>query len=62
MIHCYIIRDEKFLDVRGETNDIEEMEDGFDYGYESDKYYCETLEEYKKVIREICGYRTKKWK
>lgn len=61
LVHCYIQRGEAFLDVRGETDDEELVEEGFDYGYEHGKVYCETLEEYKKVIRDICGFDDEKW-
>lgn len=62
LIHCYIIRNGKYVDIRGETDDIEDMEEGFDYGYDTGKYLCENLEEYKRMIRKICHYRNKKWK
>ena len=62
LIHCYIIRNGKYLDIRGETDDIEDIEDGFDYGYDNGKYQCADLEEYKRMIRMICHYRSKKWK
>lgn len=56
LIHCYIQRGDVFLDVRGETDDEELVEEGFDYGYDNEKVYCDTLEVYKEVIRDICGY------
>lgn len=62
LVHCYIIRDGKYLDVRGETESIEDVEEGFDYGYDNDTYECNSLEEYKMMIRKICHYRSKKWK
>lgn len=61
LIHCYIQRQDVFLDVRGETADKNLIEDGFDYGYIHDKIYCSSLEEYKSWIRNICGYEDKKW-
>lgn len=62
LIHCYIIRDGKYVDVRGETTNIEDVEEGFDYYYDNDTYECNSLEEYKMMIRKICRYRNKKWK
>lgn len=62
LIHCYIVRDGKYLDIRGETENIEDVEEGFDYWNDNDKYECNSLEEYKRIIREICHYRSKKWK
>jgi hypothetical protein len=62
LIHCFIKRENKYVDVRGETDDIEDIEEGFDYCYDSDKYYCRDLDDYKCMIRKICGYRSKRWK
>lgn len=62
LVHCYIIRDGKYIDVRGETENIEDMEEGFDYWSDNDTYHCKDLEEYKRMIRKICHYRSKKWK
>jgi len=62
LIHCYIIRNGKYLDVRGETDDIEDIKDGFDYYPDNDEYHCNNLEEYKQMIRTICGYKDKIWK
>ncbi len=62
LIHCYIVRNGKYLDVRGETESIEDVEEGFDYGCDNDTYECCSLEEYKRMIRKICHYRSKKWK
>ena len=50
LIHCFLIRDGKYLDVRGETESIEDIEDGFDYWSEDDKYYCADLNEFKRMI------------
>ena len=61
LIHCYIQRQDVFLDVRGETADEKLITDGFDYGYLHEKIYCSDLEEYKSWIRNICGYEDKKW-
>ena len=61
LIHCYIQRGDMFLDVRGETDDEELVEEGFEYWFEHGKVYCETLEDYKEVIRDICGYEDEKW-
>jgi len=61
LIHCYIKRGDDFVDVRGKTPDEELIADGFDYGYDHDKIYCSSLEEYKSYIREICGYEDEKW-
>lgn len=62
LIHCYLIRNGLYIDVRGETDDIEKIKDGFDYGYENDTYECKDLEEYKAMIRKICHYKDKKWR
>lgn len=62
LIHCYIIRNGKYIDVRGETENIEDMKEGFDYWCDNDFYHCKDLEEYKRMIRKICHYRSKKWK
>lgn len=62
LIHCYIIRGDKFLDVRGETEWLEDIEEGFDYWHDNDIYHCKDLDEYKMMIRKICHYRSKKWK
>lgn len=61
LIHCYIKRGNLFVDVRGETTDEELIEDGYDYGYDNGKVYCNSIEEYKMWIRKICRYRSKKW-
>lgn len=61
LVHCYIIRDGKYIDVRGETENIEDIEEGFDCWSDNDTYHCKDLEEYKKMIRKICHYRSKKW-
>lgn len=61
LIHCYIQRQDVFLDVRGETTDENLIKEGFDYGYIHEKIYCSSLEEYKSWIRNICGYADKKW-
>ena len=62
LIHCYIIRNGKYLDVRGETENIEDVKEGFDYWNDNATYYCKNIEEYKMMIRKICRYRSKKWK
>lgn len=62
LIHCYIKRGNVFIDVRGETAKEELIEEGFDYGYDNGKIYCSSLNEYKKWIRKIVGYKNKKWK
>ena len=62
LVHCYIQRGDKYVDVRGETNDIKDVEEGFDYWPDNDTYECKDLDEYKRMIRKICHYRSKKWK
>ena len=61
LIHCYIQRQDVFLDVRGEAVDEKLITGGFDYGFLHEKIYCSSLEEYKSWIRNICGYEDKKW-
>ena len=61
IIHCYILRNGYYVDVRGKTDNIEDVIEGFDYGYDNAAFYCKDLEEYKKTIRQICHYRSKKW-
>lgn len=62
LIHCYIKRDNLFVDVRGETLDETLITDGFDYGPDDDKIFCHSLDEYKWWIQKICHYKDKKWK
>lgn len=54
LVHCYIQRGDVFLDVRGETDDEGLIEEGFEYNYyDNDRVYCESLVEFKEVIRDI---------
>jgi hypothetical protein len=62
LIHCYIIRNGKYLDIRGKTDNIEDVKEGFDYWRDNDFYHCKDLKEYKRMIRKICHYRSKKWR
>lgn len=32
LMHCCLYRDGKYVDVRGETDDLDDVIDGFDYG------------------------------
>lgn len=61
LIHCYIIRNGYFVDIRGKTKSIELIEEEYDYGEFERKIYCTTLEEFKAHIRNICGYLDNKW-
>ena len=62
LIHCYIKRGNLFLDIRGETPNEDDIEDGFDYGHDNGKIYCNSIKEYKLWIRKISNYKSKKWK
>ena len=62
LIHCFLIRDGKYLDVRGSTERFRQVEDGFDYRTYNGRYYCKSLDEFKIMIRSICGYDDEKWK
>ena len=61
LIHCYIIRNGKYIDVRGETENIEDIKEGFDYWPDNNDYQCKNLKEYKNMIRKICHCKKKKW-
>lgn len=62
LVHCFIKKGNKFVDVRGETDDLKDVEEGFEYWSDNAMYYCDDLADYKRMIRKICGYRSKKWK
>ena len=47
LIHCYIIRNGKYIDVRGETEHIEDIKEGFDYWRDNDFYHCKLLKSLK---------------
>lgn len=52
LIHCCLFRNEEYLDVRGNTNDLEEVLEGFDYyNYEENK--INNLEEFMKIINDL---------
>ena len=63
LVHCYIRRDNKFVDVRGSTSNEADIEEGFeDFVWDdSGRLYCKSLEEFKSAIRKICGYTDQKW-
>lgn len=61
LIHCYIIRNDLYVDARGETDDFDELIDEFDYDIDNGHYKCKDINEFKKMIKEICDYKDKKW-
>lgn len=60
LIHCYIKRGNKYLDVRGDTENEDLIEEGFEDFYISDvgKLYCSSLEEYKSWLEKILNSPT----
>lgn len=62
LIHCFLKRGDYYIDAREETKDIYLIEDEFDYGEDNSKYACKSIDEFKKIIKEICGYTDEKWK
>lgn len=59
LIHCFIKRDGSYVDVRGITDNIEEIKDGFDYSEDNDLYECYDKTSFKEFIRKTFGYEVK---
>lgn len=52
LLHCCLIRNEKYVDVRGETNSFDALLDDFDEGeYDVEEY--DSLDEFSKRIQQI---------
>ena len=49
LIHCCILRDNKFIDVRGETDDINEILEPFDY-FDYEMFSYNDLETFLEMI------------
>lgn len=62
IIHCYLERAGGYVDVRGFTEYLDEIRDEFDWYPDNACYKCSNLNEFKKVICEICGYEDEKWR
>lgn len=63
LVHCFLKRNDMYVDVRGETTNIELVKEGFEYNEDDNNFYpCETISEYKHMIRHICGYKDDIWK
>lgn len=58
LIHCYIKRGNFYIDVRGMTDNEEKIKENFeDFVFEDNGFiYCKTIDEFKKHIKNICGY------
>lgn len=61
LVHCYIKRDNSFMDVRGTTTAERLIHKGFECAYDHGFIHCKTLSEYKYWIRKILHTRAKKW-
>ena len=64
LIHCFIKRDDFFVDIRGKTLDINNVLMGFEdfCGFNDTYIECTSLEDFKSHIRTICGYTDEIWK
>lgn len=62
IIHCYIKRNNGYVDVRGFTKDLQEIQEPYDWYPDNSTYECTDIEEFKQIIRKICGYTDKKWR
>ena len=62
LIHCYIKRGDFYIDARGKTKNQKVIEEDGDYDEDTSHYICKTLDEYKKIIRQICKYKDDCWK
>lgn len=52
LLHCCLLRDGKYVDVRGETGDFDDVLDDFDYG-EFVNVYCNTVDDLNFLLK-IC--------
>lgn len=55
IVHCFLYRDDMFIDVRGQTPCFEDVMEGFDDYYEdwSGEYNCYNLKEFKKILLKL---------
>lgn len=52
LLHCCLIRDGNFIDVRGETSNLDDVLDGFDYD-EYSVLCCENKDSFKTILKRI---------
>ena len=60
LLHCYIIRNDKYVDVRGETENINDILDGFDYG-EFNTLIFTSIDDFVSKCEEIFGEKISIW-
>jgi hypothetical protein len=52
LMHCCLLRNGEYIDVRGNTDNIDDVIDAFDYGWYNIETY-ETLDDFNERMREL---------
>ena len=52
LLHSFILRNNKYIDVRGSTNNIDDILDSFDYG-DFQEFQFSSLSEFNKFLQDL---------
>ena len=52
LVHCFLKRDNFYVDVRGSTEQIKDILEGFEYG-DTDQYSFSDIDEFKSLMHEM---------